>query len=858
LKQYLAYALYAVVAIVTLIGCSRKSDSFISRNYHAVTAEYNALYNGGVALDKGLSGLANTFQDDYWKILPVERIQLFEDITRPGDVKNPDFDKAEEKAVKAIQRHSMKIDGEEKNPQMDEAFILLGKSRYYSQRFIAALEAFNYVLAYYPASNNIAQAKIWKEKTNIQLGNNELAIDNLRKLFKVEKNLKDQDQADAYAMLSQAFVNLKHYDTALAYMKDAARLTRKSEQEGRYHFIKGQLYNALSYKDSANMSFDEVIALNRRIPRKYWINAQIEKIRNFDYEQGDIALLLEHIEELEENRENRPFLDKLYYTKAEYYMNIGLEDSAIALYNRSLRQNSQDRYLVSRDYLSLAQYNFDNAEYQLAGAYYDSTLNQLTNGTREHRQIRKKRENLTDVIKYENLSQRNDSIMKLALMPEAEQRAFFEDYIKRLKERAKQDSIRKADIIRNNEFFKKDVPTAGQNTTNSKNTKGARGRSTGSAQVGEFYFYNNTAVAYGKQDFRNVWGNRALEDNWRLSSKKRNQLDGSGVPVDIAPEQDFEKDLNVDTFLATIPKTEKAIDSLKRERDDAYYQLGLIYKEKFKLYPRAADRLEKVLAFQPEERLILPAKYYLYQVYNQMDASAKANSYKSDITSNYPDSRYAAILNNPDVALEQDAESAEAIYNSLYRQFGAQQYATVLEKLDQNIERFYGDPFVPKFELLKATVLGRYQGYEAYKKALNFVAVTYPRSDEGKKAQEILQTTVPSLAFRKFVPDEASDTWKIVYAFDVTQQQQAQDTQNQIDLALETLGYTDFATSLDMYNPNQVFVVVHYLTQRSRAEGLAELLAENKDFKITHPSTVISSDNYRIVQLHKNLDAYTE
>ncbi|RMB58055.1 hypothetical protein EAX61_10155 [Dokdonia sinensis] len=839
-----------------MAGCSRKKDTFLSRNFHAVTAEYNTLYNGDVALEKGLDGLANSYQDDYWDVLPVERLEIFEDITKPGESKSPDFDRAEEKAIKAIQRHSMKIDGEENNPQMDEAFILLGKSRYYSQRFIPALESFNYILQFYPASNNIAQAKIWKEKTNIRLNNNELAIDNLRKLFKVEKKLSDQDQADAYAMLSQAFLNLGHSDTALAYIKDAARLTRKVEEEGRYNYIKGQLYNKLEFKDSANLAFDEVIDLNRRIPRKYWINAQIEKIKNFDYENGDELALLEWIEELEQNRENRPYLDKLYYTKAEYYMNVGLEDSAIALYNRSLRANGQDGYLISRDYLSLAEYNFNNAEYQLAGAYYDSTLSRLKSRTREYRGIRKKRENLTDVITYETLAQRNDSIMRIASMTEDEQRAFFENYIKELKERRKQDSIRKSEIIRNNEFFTKDNATAG-----AKGTKGAKGRTKGTAgtsQIGEFFFYNPTAVAYGKQDFLRRWGKRVNEDNWRLSSKQRTKLDGSGTPVDLVAQADFEKDLNVDTFLATIPTGEKSLDSLKRERDNAYYQLGIIYKEKFKEYPRSADKLETLLTFGPEERLILPTKYNLYQVYKEMDAFAKAESTKSDITSNYGDSRYAAILNNPDVALEQDAESAEAIYNNLYRDFQSQNYGPLISKLDDNINRFYGDPFVPKFELLKATALGRYKGYDAYKAALEFVYLTYPRSEEGKKAQSLLQTSIPALASKDFVPAADSVNWKVIYPFDASNKEEALAVQKRINEAIEELGLTNYETTLDNYSEAQTFVVIHYLESQSKGGGLAELLATNKDYRITNPSQVISSDNYKIIQLHKNLDEYTE
>jgi hypothetical protein len=66
---------------------------------------------------------------------------------------------AETKATKAIQKHSMNIDGRERNFQIDEAYLLLGKARYYDQRFIPALDAFNYILYKYPNSN-IYEAKI--------------------------------------------------------------------------------------------------------------------------------------------------------------------------------------------------------------------------------------------------------------------------------------------------------------------------------------------------------------------------------------------------------------------------------------------------------------------------------------------------------------------------------------------------------------------------------------------------------------------------------------------------------------------------------------------------------------------------
>lgn len=49
---------------------------------------------------------------------------------------------------------------------MDEAHLLLGKSRYYDQRFVPALEAFNYILYKYPNSDKIYEAKVWRKQTS--------------------------------------------------------------------------------------------------------------------------------------------------------------------------------------------------------------------------------------------------------------------------------------------------------------------------------------------------------------------------------------------------------------------------------------------------------------------------------------------------------------------------------------------------------------------------------------------------------------------------------------------------------------------------------------------------------------------
>ena len=153
-----------VLGGLAFTACSTKKDKFINRNWHALNTEFNTLYNGNLAFQKGLEEINANYRDDYWEILPVERLKVTDEIKLDSEDNNPNFIIAEEKATKAIQKHSMDIKDEERNPQIDEAFLLLGKSRYFDQRYIPALESFNYILRKYVESDKLNEATIWREK----------------------------------------------------------------------------------------------------------------------------------------------------------------------------------------------------------------------------------------------------------------------------------------------------------------------------------------------------------------------------------------------------------------------------------------------------------------------------------------------------------------------------------------------------------------------------------------------------------------------------------------------------------------------------------------------------------------------
>jgi hypothetical protein len=121
---------------------------------------------------------------------------------------------------------------------------MLGKSRYYDQRFIPALDAFNYILYKYPNSSKIYEAKIWREKQTC-VWVTMLGDKNISKL------LEDHEVKNQVLQMRMHFMSLfklRRKKDAVAKLKLAIDFTKINQERARYRFILGQLYQQLGYK----------------------------------------------------------------------------------------------------------------------------------------------------------------------------------------------------------------------------------------------------------------------------------------------------------------------------------------------------------------------------------------------------------------------------------------------------------------------------------------------------------------------------------------------------------------------------------------------------------------------------------
>ncbi len=852
-----------------LVACSTKKDTFMARNSHALSTKYNILYNGQVGLDKGVKEIKSNSDDDFWKRLPIEKMQIVEDFTSTTKPKNTNFELSEAKATKAIQKHSMNIGGREKNTQIDEAYLMLGKARYYDQRFVPALDAFNYILYKYPNSSKIYEAKIWREKTNMRLGNDALVIKNISKLLE-DHEVKKQVFANANALLSESFLNLEEKDSAVAKLKLAIAFTKVNQERARYRFVLGQLYQQLGYKDSAVTSYQSVIDMNRKADRKFVIQAHAKKAELFDYQNGDSNSFTKTFDKLAKDRENRPYKDLIFHQMAVFYDQKNDQKKALDFYNLSLRTDSKDSYLVASNYRNLGNMYFRNAEYPAAAKYYDSTLVKLNDKTREHNKIKKIRTNLDEVILYEALAKRNDSILNVVALNESDKIAYFEKYIVKLKE---QDEIKRVlDEKRKEklENIERNSTTSSIDPASNQEPGKPAKKSTlmppaipnvSSQQAGSiFYFYNPTTVAFGKIEFKKTWGDRTPNGNWRISSSTGNPTsvdplsDDKETLDDVSTAEKIVEQYTTDFYLKQLPIAQTEIDSIGKERNFAYYQLGIIYKEKFKENNLAIAKLEQLLNNNPEEKLVLPSMYNLYKLYQITDAS-KAEAMKKRISAQYPDSRYAQIMNNTSSNVASVNETPESAYTKWYKLYQQEQFVTVLENSDALINQFSGDEIVSKFELLKANTIGKLKGLTAYKNALQGVADNYPNSEEGKNAQEILTSQIPFLEKMELNATD-SNNWKILYRVGSREDKNTKAIEEKIKMLVAAESPQKLYYSYDIYTEKENFITIHGIKSELYAKDIVFVLKDNVKYKLVDPAIVVSGENYKVIQIKKNIDIY--
>ncbi len=287
------------------------------------------------------------------------------------------------------------------------------------------------------------------------------------------------------------------------------------------------------------------------------------------------------------------------------------------------------------------------------------------------------------------------------------------------------------------------------NTNNVFNT----GEDNGSDETTDWYFGNPSAMGLGQSEFKRIWGNVPLEDNWRRSLRSsspgetnQNPEQASGPvangenPQEAAPPADPVA-AEYERISKQIPRTEEQKTEALKKIEDAYFNLGDIYYFKLLEKDNAIISYNKLLDRFPETEYEPELLYKLYLIYKDSDV-AKAEVYASRLKNEHPNSTFTKILINPDYLKEssQAVEKQKLLYKTAYEQFYAGDYIKSL----QTIEEAYAlgeNSFSPSLDLLKILIVGETEDINKYQYMLGEFIKTHSSDEVGTYAKKLLEAS---------------------------------------------------------------------------------------------------------------------
>ena len=151
-------AIYAhfLAAVVLLASCSTKSAKWANVAYHNTTAHYNIWWNGNESLKEAVELLEKDAADDYTQMLPVAKLGTKEEVMKVY----PQLDRAIEKGVKGVKKHSIFLKGKEHVSYIAKCYLLTAYGSFYKKDYVTAINTSRMMISQYRGSEAADEAGI--------------------------------------------------------------------------------------------------------------------------------------------------------------------------------------------------------------------------------------------------------------------------------------------------------------------------------------------------------------------------------------------------------------------------------------------------------------------------------------------------------------------------------------------------------------------------------------------------------------------------------------------------------------------------------------------------------------------------
>lgn len=748
----LAALFAAAIIMVALAACSTKKNNAATRNYQAFITRYNIYYNGDTHYKETLADMEGKYEDDFSRRVYMHPVEAKEDNTAPQPL--GDFNRSIEKAQKAIQLRTIKkkpkvkgsrnspknkewLRREEYNPFLHNAWMMMGRGQYYNGDFLGAASTFFYISKHFkwlPAT--VTEARLMQALSYISMGWQYEAEVILTRIKKDELTNNRLRRLYNY-VYANFYIHADNYADAEPFLVEAVKGSRGA-QKTRLNFLLGQVYQHLGRFAEAYKAFDAA-GSSSSAPYRTKFNARIKQSEVFMGK--DIEPEVKALRRMTRYDRNKEYLDQVYYAIGNLYLAHG--DTAKAIENYELANEKSTRNGVDKavNQVRLGELYFIRGNYEKAQPNYSEAVPLLPESFPDYENIKRRSDVLDELAVYSQNVNLQDSLLRLAAMPEEQRNKVIDKIIADLKKKEKEE----AEEARRQEYLANEAAMGNQLQDNSTQSFVINSDNS-------WYFYNTATKNAGRTEFQKRWGSRKLEDDWRRrnkatfntddfaaegedseneNSEASSADDSNEAPVDTAAAARANDPHFPEYYLAQIPQTEEEKATSHDVIQEGLYNMGVILKDKLDDFGASHREFDRLLADYPDNIYRLDTYYNLYLMCLRQGKAAEAERWRQLIISDFADSKYGIAMKDPAYIekLRNMDRVQQELYEATYQAYLDNRNADVHEANKRMQTEYPLSKIMPKFMFLDALAYVTEKDTESFNSTLRDLLERYPDTD---------------------------------------------------------------------------------------------------------------------------------